>query len=77
MSEIKFEIKKSLGVISEGSKDWKKELNITSWNGGADKLDIRSWDKDHEHMSRGITLTEEEMDAIVKLYSEYKENREV
>ena len=77
MSEIKFEIKKSLGVISEGNKDWKKELSIISWNGGADKFDIRSWDKDHEKMSKGITLTEEEMDAIVKIYSEYKDSREV
>ena len=77
MSEIKFEIKKSLGVISEGSKDWKKELNIISWNEGKSKFDIRFWDKDHEKMSKGITLTEEEMDAIVKIYSEYKDSREV
>ncbi len=33
MADIKFEIKDKLGVISESSKGWTKELNLISWNG--------------------------------------------
>ena len=32
MAEIKFEVTEKLGVIGEGSKGWKKELNLISWN---------------------------------------------
>ena len=45
MAEIKYEIVKALGVLSEGSNGWKKELNLVSWNGRAPKYDIRDWDK--------------------------------
>ena len=37
MSEIKYEIMKEYGVISESNKGWKKELNLISWNGAAPK----------------------------------------
>lgn len=68
MSEIKFEIKEHLGVISEKSKDWKKELNLVSWNGGEPKYDIRDWAPDHEKMGKGITLTKEQLEKIIELY---------
>ena len=32
MPDIKYEIKEKLGVLSEGSKGWTKELNLISWN---------------------------------------------
>ena len=32
MAELKFEITETLGTIGEGSKGWKKELNLVSWN---------------------------------------------
>lgn len=32
MADIKFEIKETIGVISESTKGWKKELNLISWN---------------------------------------------
>lgn len=30
--EIKYEIVKSIGVLSISPKDWRKELNLVSWN---------------------------------------------
>ena len=36
-----FDIKTSVGVISESSKGWTKELNFVSWNGRKAKYDIR------------------------------------
>lgn len=61
MAEITFEIKNHLAVLSTNPKtNWTKEANIVAWNGGAPKLDIREWDPDHERMSKGVILTEEE-----------------
>ena len=49
MAEVKFEIKEELGVLSEGSKGWRKELNLISWNGAAPKYDLRDWAPEHEN----------------------------
>ena len=68
--EIKFEIINALGVVSEGSKGWKKELNRISWNGAEPKYDIRDWNETHDKMSKGITLTEEELRSLKALLDE-------
>ncbi len=70
MAEIKFEIVKSIGVISESSKGWTKELNLVSWNGREPKFDIRDWDPEHQKMGKGVTLTEEELKKLKELLSE-------
>ena len=59
MADIKYEIKKEIGVLSENAKGWRKELNLVSWNGAAPKYDIREWAPDHEKMGKGTTLTAE------------------
>jgi hypothetical protein len=66
MEEIKFDIVKHFGVISEGKGGWKKELNLVSWSGRAPKLDIRDWAPGHEKMGKGITLTESEAAALAE-----------
>ena len=58
--EVTFEIREHIAVLSEGKDGWKKEVTITSWNGGPARLDIRSWSPDHERMTRGIAFTDEE-----------------
>jgi len=63
-TEVTFNIVEHIGVIAEGRDGWNKEVNIVSWNGGPEKIDIRDWDSTHERMGRGITLTE---DAAKKL----------
>ncbi|WP_346868142.1 YdbC family protein [Clostridium sp. UBA1353] len=64
MADIKFDIQKSLGILSEGSKGWKKEINIMSWNGRQGKIDIRDWDVNHEKMGKGVTLSKEELKSL-------------
>ena len=64
---ITFEIVEQIGVLRENSTGWKKELNRISWNGGEPKYDIREWDPNHEKMSRGLTLTDEEMQILVEI----------
>ena len=61
MADIKYDIVKEFGVLSENAKGWRKEVNLISWNGGAPKYDIRDWAPDHEKMGKGTTLSEEEM----------------
>ena len=39
---------------------------MVAWNGGDPKIDIRSWSPDHRKMTRGITLTEEQGEKLVK-----------
>jgi hypothetical protein len=67
MAEIKFEITEKLGVIGEGSKGWKKELNLVSWNDRKAKVDIREWDESHQKMGKGLTLTKEELKSLKEL----------
>ena len=72
--DITFEIRKHVGVISESQTGWRKELNLVSWNGGAAKWDIREWSPDRNHMSRGLTLKDEEMKTVLRLVMKEEEN---
>lgn len=67
MADIKYDILKELGVLSESAKGWKKELNLISWNGGASKYDIRDWAPQHEKMGKGITLSKDEIKELYKI----------
>ena len=70
MTDIKYEIEKELGYISESAKGWKKELNLISWNGKEEKYDLRDWSPEHEKMGKGITLTIDELKELKKLLNE-------
>ena len=67
MAELKFEITKNIGVLSESARGWTKELNMVSWNEREPKYDLRKWNPDHTRMGKGITLTEEEVETLKKL----------
>ena len=69
MADITFEITKELGVISETARGWTRELNLVSWNEREPKYDIRDWSPDHTRMSKGVSLTEEEMQKLVELFA--------
>ena len=69
-TDFSFEIMAQLGVIQEYPTGWMKELNIISWNGNFPKYDIRDWSPNHEHMSRGITLSEAEMARMLEAVAE-------
>lgn len=70
MADIKFEIEKNIGVVSEGSKGWKKELNLISWGGREAKYDLRDWDTEHQKMGKGVTLSKDELVQLKKLLNE-------
>jgi hypothetical protein len=65
--EITFEIEEHFGVINVSPTGWKKELNLVSWNGHTAKYDLREWNEDHSHMSKGITMAEDEIKALTSI----------
>lgn len=73
MADIKYEIVEELGVLSESSKGWQKELNLISWNGAEPKYDLRDWAPNHEKMGKGVTLNEEEVKTLYKILGKIAE----
>ena len=68
-----YEITKHIGVLSESAKGWKKELNLVSWNDREPKYDIREWSPEHDKMSKGVTLSEDEITQLKRLLEKYNE----
>jgi hypothetical protein len=65
--EFSYEIVEEIGVLSQNSRGWQKELNLVSWNGNPPKFDLRDWAPDHEKMGKGVTLSNDEFAALKKL----------
>lgn len=67
---VNYEIHEHIGVLKASevseTETWRKEVNLVSWNGGAKKVDIREWNDDHDRMSRGLTLFEDEARNLIK-----------
>ena len=73
--EIECDIIESYGIFSQGNKYWNKEVNFVSWNRRPAKIDIRSWQKDHEKCGKGITLDWEEAEELAKLLGKILKNK--
>lgn len=72
--EVRHRLIHEIGVISVNpSSGWKKELNILAWNDNPAKYDIRDWSSDRKHLSKGVTLSEKDMETMIGLYMAYKE----
>ena len=70
IADIKYDIVETLAVLSEGSKGWKKEINLVSWNDREPKYDIREWSEEHDKMRKGVTFTLSELQALKKALNE-------
>ncbi len=70
MAELKYEVVKNLGVLSQSSKGWKKELNLVSWNDKEAKYDIRDWDETHSKMGKGLTFSIDELKELKNILDE-------
>ena len=67
MAEIKYEIKETIGTLSENNKGWSKELNLISWNDREAKYDLRDLAPEHEKMGKGLTLSLDELKELKKI----------
>lgn len=65
--EFSYEILEEIAVLSENNRGWRKELNLVSWNGNPPKFDLRDWAPEHEKMGKGVTLSNEEFEALKKV----------
>ncbi len=70
MSDLKFDVIKELGTLSETQNGWKKEVKIISWNNRKPKLDIREWDETGDKMSKGITLHADEVEKLKEILAD-------
>lgn len=64
--EIKSEIIQHLCVLEERNAGWNLEFNIVKWNDDEPKYDIRPWNEDHSKCGKGITLTEDNLKALIE-----------
>lgn len=71
MPNIKYEIKETVGILSENNKGWAKELNLISWNDREPKYDLRDWGPEHEKMGKGVTLSRDELKKLKELLNEF------
>ena len=72
--DVTFEIMEEIGIISTQDTGWTREINLVRWNGGVAKYDIRDWDPYHQRMSKGITLTEDEMRRMLNAMRRRRSN---
>lgn len=70
MADLTYEIKDTIGAISENNRGWSKELNLISWNDREPKYDIRDWAPNHEKMGKGLTLTKDELKKLRDLLND-------
>lgn len=69
---IECKIEKTIAEISSTGSTAKR-LTLTSWNGNPAKLDLRVWrtDEDPPKPAKGITLTDEEAQALADALQGY------
>ena len=65
-NKVRYEVVERIGVLNRKKSGWTREVNVVAWNGNEPKVDIREWDPQHERMSRGVTLLEEEAEVLAK-----------
>lgn len=70
MADFEYEVIEELGVLSTNQSGWTKELNLISWNGRPPKFDIRDWSPDHEKMGKGLTFSNDELQALQEILNE-------
>ncbi len=70
MAEFKYEITERIAVLSTNAKGWERQLNMISWNDHEPKYDIRDWSPDGSKMSKGISLSHDEMAVLKDILNE-------
>lgn len=67
MSDFSFTITEHIATLSTRGA-WSLEVNKISWGGRPATYDIRKWSPDHSKMSKGISLTDSEFEALAGLF---------
>ena len=70
MPEFNYKIEEEIGVLSEKTTGWRRELNLISWNDREAKYDIRDWAPEHSKMAKGISLSLEEVKILKEILNQ-------
>ena len=70
MAEFKYVITERIAVLSTNAKGWERQLNMISWNDHEPKYDIRDWSPDGSKMSKGISMTRDELVILTDVLNE-------
>ena len=70
MAEFRYEITERIAVLSTNASGWERQLNMISWNGKDPKYDIRDWSPDGSKMSKGISMTRDELVILKDILNE-------
>ena len=65
MNDFSYSIISHIATLSQRGT-WALELNLISWAGRPATFDLRKWNEDHTKMSKGISLTRDEVKALGK-----------
>ena len=57
-------------MLSTNARGWERQLNMISWNDHEPKYDIRDWSFDGSKMSKGISLSHDEMAVLKDILNE-------
>ena len=69
--KIDYIVTKHIATLSENkSGNYTLELNMVSYNGAPPKLDLRKWNRTTGKILKGLTLTDEEAEALKKALNE-------
>ena len=63
MPDLNYNIIQNLAVLPAVGK-WHKELNLIEWGNLKARYDLRGWTSDRSEMTKGITLSKEEMEYL-------------
>lgn len=74
-TEPMYKILEECGTLSTNASGWSLKLRFISWNGKDPKYDLRSWkeDEEGEKCSKGITLTGDELETLLKILKKMEE----
>ena len=71
MKDLKCEILETLVELPEAN-GYHMELNLIKWGDNDPKYDLRRWNEDRSRMTKGITMTREELLALMDEFSKIK-----
>lgn len=70
MKDVTHQVIEEYGVLSVSPNQWERKFCLVSWNGARAKYDLRDWAPDGLKMSRGLTLTHEEIARLHQMLGE-------
>lgn len=71
MPDLRCEILDTLAELPE-SRGYHLELNLVKWGDNDPKYDIRRWNEDRSKMTKGVTLSKEELMILIEALPQIK-----